>query len=230
MVFRFAACCCLLLLFFGSISCKTAPKPTQPIPIIPQTVETTLQITTLKANDLEESLAGQDELILAYSLTAIDADSRTIEAANGTWGVQKTTKGAVFGTKNFKPISLKIPINGKVVASIVLIEVDDYQTTQRWLKEAQKVATIAGVPVAVWEVGALLTPLKYVSAALVAAGVGFDLTQKLDGDDVLGQTSYELSYARASQQPALRVPLSFKGKRALTTYDYDVMLELKNKK
>ena len=198
-------------------------------PINPD-IETTLQITALKANDLEESLAGQDEVILAYSLTTIDAENRTTEAVNGTWGVQQIRKGAVFGTKEFKPICLKIPKNGKIVAAVVLIEVDDYQTTQRWLREAQKVASIAGVPVAVWEVGALLTPLKYVSAALVAAGVGFELTQKLDSDDLLGQYSYELSYARALAQSMMRVPLSFKGKRAFTTYDYELIVELKNKK
>ena len=210
------------------VACKTTQKVLPPVVVAaPPEIQTTLQITSLKANDLEETLTQQDEVLLAYSLTAIDTNNRMAASVNGTWGVEKIKQGGVFEAKNFVPIALKVPTNGKIVASVVLVEIDDYQTTQRWLKEAQKVSSLVSVPAVVLEVGALLTPLKYVSAGLVAAGAGFELTQKLDGDDVLGQFVHEISFAQALRQPLVRVAVPMKGKHALTNYHYNLTFEMK---
>jgi len=208
--------------------CKTTQKTLPPVAAaVPLEIQTSLQITSLKANDLEETLTQQDEILLAYSLTAIDSNNQVAASINGTWGVEKIKQGGAFFAKNFVPIALIVPTNGKIVASVVLIEVDDYQTTQRWLKEAQKVSSLVSVPAVVLEVGSLLTPLKYVSAGLITAGVGFELTQKLDDDDMLGQFIHEIAYAQALRQPVVRVSVPMKGKHALTNYHYNLTFEMK---
>lgn len=223
MIYRFSAFFLLIL-----AGCKTAQKPiAAPVIVSPKVVESTLQITELQANDLEENLTLQDELLLAYSLTAFDANNRATGSINGTWGVEKVKQDAVFGRTSFPPVTLPIPHNGKILASVVLVEIDDYQTTQSWLKNAQKVGTVVSVPAIFLEIGALATPLKYISAGLVAAGVGFELTQKIDNDDILGQTNHEFSYAQALRQPIIKVAVPFKGKRGLTTYDYNLSFEIK---
>jgi hypothetical protein len=221
-------CRFFVLFFFALASCKTAQKTAlSPTSAAPKTVESTLQITSLKVNDLEENLTLQDEVLLAYSLTTFDAQNQSKEVINGTWGIKKVAQKDSFLREDFQPISLQIPHNGKMLASVVLVEIDDYQATQRWLKDAQKVGTLVGVPAVLLEIGTLATPLKYISAGLIAAGAGFELTQKIDSDDILGQINHEVSYAQSLRQPLIKVAVPLKGKKGLTTYNYSLTFELK---
>jgi hypothetical protein len=218
----------IFVLFLLLAACKTAQLPIVQVPPPPKDVKVTLYINQLKVNDLEESLTRQDEVLLAYTLTLIDSTKRAVAAVNGTWGVQKVRKGALFGAAAFKPIQLAVPRGGKIVASVVLMEVDDYSTTQKWVKNAQKVTAVVGVPAAFLEVGTMLTPLKYVTAGLVAAGVGFELTQKWDTDDLLGQSGYEWAYAQAKPPRRVTIPAAFKGKHLRTSYFYELSYELRS--
>ncbi|GAB2788893.1 hypothetical protein GCM10027275_37270 [Rhabdobacter roseus] len=192
-----------------------------------QTV-TSLQVTSLKALDLEENLT--DELLMAYSLTSFDGSGRAVETVNGSWGIQETKKNQAFDEKAFVPIEIPLPKDGKVVASLVLVEIDDYEKARRTLNELRKYHDIIKVPAGLAELADVaLTPLKYLSLGLSAAGVGFQLADRLDNDDVLGQHSTELSYQQALASPQRPVPVTFKGTHLANTFHYELTYDLRSR-
>jgi hypothetical protein len=183
---------------------------------------------SLNAVNLEETLSRRDELIMAYSLTSYDAKNKAVGVVNGGWGVESIKRGqqldlSAVGPQQAKPISLQIPRNGRIVASLVLIEVDDYNQARQTMAKIQKIHNIVAVPVGLLITAAeVLTPLKYVSAGLVASGVGLQLLDKLDNDDVLGQSSVELHEAdlRKKKQRLVHVPSTFSGRNMRDAFEY----------
>ncbi|WP_461090900.1 hypothetical protein [Spirosoma gilvum] len=195
---------------------------------------------SLKAINLEETLTRRDELMMAYSLTSFDAQNKAVAVVNGGWGVvpvQKDQqldlqKAGTESSSQAKPISLTFPRNGRIVASLVLIEVDDYTHARETMAKIQKIHNVVAIPVGLLITATeVLTPLKYVSAGLIASGVGLQLMDKLDEDDLLGQSSVELREAdlRKSSQRLVHVPAQFTGRHLKDAFDYrleyDVLLK-----
>ncbi|HEV7350135.1 hypothetical protein [Telluribacter sp.] len=189
---------------------------------------TSLQVTSLKALDLEETVSRSDELLMAYALTTIDAGGKAVETVNGSWGIQDTRQGQTFDEKTFQLIQIRIPKGGKLIASLVLVEVDDYDRARRTLTEIRKYHDIVKVPAGLAELADIaLTPIKYLSLGLSAAGVAFQLADRLDNDDMLGQHSTELTYQKATATPLVQVPLQFRGGSLGTTFHYELAYDLR---
>lgn len=195
---------------------------------------------SLQAINLEETLSRRDELMMAYSLTSYDAKNKAVAVVNGGWGVESAQKGQFLDLQAppqddhnpAKPISLNIPRNGRIVASLVLIEVDDYNQARQTVAKIQKIHNLVALPVGLLLTAAeVLTPLKYVSAGLVASGAGLQLLDKLDDDDLLGQSSVELKEAeiRQKNQRFIRVPAIFTGQKFKDSFEYrleyDILLK-----
>ncbi|WP_461079145.1 hypothetical protein [Spirosoma flavus] len=191
---------------------------------------------SLKATNLEETISRHDELMMAYSLTSYDAQNKPVGVVNGGWGVGSLRKNQQLdlqaaGTGKAKPISLELPKNGRIVASVVLIEVDDYSRAKETMAKIQQVHNVVAIPVGLLVAATeVLTPLKYVSAGLMATGVGLKLVDKLDDDDLLGQSSMELREAdvRQKKQRFVHVPAEFTGRHMRDAFayrlEYDILL------
>jgi len=189
---------------------------------------TRFQINSLKALDLQETLTRKDELLMAYTLTTFDASDKAVAVTTGSWGIQEAKTGQEFRESAFQPIEIPLPKNGKVVATVVLIEVDDYAQAQKTLTEIRKYHDFIKVPAALAELADVaLTPLKYLSLGLSAAGVGFQMADRLDDDDLLGQSSIELSYQQAQASPVFNVPLTFKADHLGSSYHYELNYDLR---
>lgn len=191
-----------------------------------------MKIQSLKAVNLEETLSRRDELMMTWSLTAFDSQNRLVGVINNAWGVETVKKGAVVSLANQAPISLPIPKNGKVVASLVLLEVDDYSQAEQLIKRVKNVNQWVQVPVGLFVLSAeVLTPLKYVTLGLAAAGLSVELADRLDANDVLGQSSVELrdTDIRKSKQTAMHVPAHFTGQHLRDSFDYQVEYDIRTK-
>lgn len=211
---------CLLLLFTALFFTSCQPAK--------QTV-TSFQITSLKALDLEESLTRSDELLLAYTLTALDEKGHALAISTGSWGVQEARKAQIFPEKSFQPIQIPIPKNGKVVATVVLIEVDDYEKAQKTLAEIKKYHDYIRIPAGLAELADVaLTPIKYLSLGLSAAGIGFQVADRLDDDDVLGQVSREYTHQQILASPTIRVPLTFTSTHLGSSFHYEMEFDLRS--
>ena len=201
----------------------------------PRSLTAELRPNSLKANNLEETVSRRDEVMLAYSLVSYDAKNRAVGVVNGGWGVMPISKNKPADLATAQPVRLPMPRNGRIVASVVLIEVDDYARASELVGKIQKVGTYVSVPAGILLSGAeVLTPLKYVTAGLAAAGLGLQFANQLDEDDVLGQSSVELTDAalkRRGKRP-MHVPARFTGQHLRDRFDYELTYDvaLKNVK
>lgn len=186
-----------------------------------------LQPRELKALDIEEDLSMQDELLLAYTLTTFDAQNKPVNSLTGTWGVESARKGQVFVGKSFRPIEIPVPAKGRLVASLVLLEIEDYNKAQQFVEGLRKANAVAGIPSVVLDAGEAATPLRYLSWAIMAAGVSIKGVKYFDADDLLGQHEFvfKASDLKSGQQ-VHRVPVVFKDKNYADSYHYEINYEL----
>ncbi|OIN56837.1 hypothetical protein [Arsenicibacter rosenii] len=202
---------------------------------VPKSFVAELQPRSVKAIDTEETFSRGDEILLAYSLTAFDAQNKPTAVVSGGWGVASIRQGQqiklqpvakTVGEKPAAPVSLTMPRNGRIMASVVLIEVDDLSEAQDMLTKIRKVHNVVSTPAAILITATeILTPLKYVAAGLTAAGIGMQLADHLDNDDLLGQSNVEIKEADLKKDSAKRfihVPARFKGENMRDSYDYEL--------
>lgn len=203
----------------------------------PKSLVADLQPRSLKAVNTEETLSRRDEVMLAYAMTAFDAQNKPVAVVNGGWGVESMKQGQQFnltqtiGKANAPknpslPISITMPRNGRVVVSVVLIEVDDFTQADQLLEKIRKIHNYVSAPAALLlSTTEALTPLKYVAAGLAAAGIGIKLVDHFDNDDLLGQSSIELKEADFRKSDAKRfvhVPATFSGRHMRDSFNYEL--------
>ena len=188
------------------------------------------QVKFLKAINLEEELTFADEVVLTYSLTALDENNKVVQVANGSWGVESMKKGQVVLGDKFKNIELQIPLKGKVLSSVVLTEIDDYQKAQNMVKKINEFGGLGKIPAIFISLGEFETPLAVVFASLQAAGIGLKAAEKFDQDDLLGQSTFDLNVSTISdKQKMYPINLIFEGEHLKNKFRYELNYELKIK-
>lgn len=217
----------IILSILGFTSCKSTKSITEnKAKKFDQIV--VFQVKSLKAINLEEELTFADELVLTYSLTALDENNKIVQVANGSWGVESMKKGQIVLEDKFKTIELQIPLKGKVLSSVVLTEIDDYQKAQTLVKKINEVGGIGKIPAMFISLGEFETPLAVVFASLQAAGLGLKAVEKFDQDDLLGQSTFELKVSSLSAtQKRYPLNLIFEGEHLKNNFKYELNYELK---
>jgi hypothetical protein len=215
----------IILLF---TSCKsTKPIATTQTQAIQKDRVISLQVKSLKAIDLEEELTLADEVVLTYSLTAVDENNKILEVANGSWGVESMKKGQIVLGEKFQPLLLNIPAKGKVISSVILMEIDDYQKAQNIVNKINTVGGLGKIPAMFVSLGEYETPLAVVFASLQAAGIGLKAVDNYDKDDLLGQKKYDVYTSTLPQTPkTYPVNLVFKGEHLKNTFHYELSYDL----
>ena len=217
----------LIFLILGFTSCKStksiieskAKKPDQ---------FAVFQVKSLKAINLEEELTFADEVVLTYSLTAVDENNKVVQVANGSWGVESMKQGQVVLGDKFKNIELQIPLKGKVLCSVILTEIDDYQKAQNMVKKINEFGGLGKIPTMFISLGEFETPLAVVFASLQAAGIGLRAAEKFDQDDLLGQSTFDLNVLSLSNsQKMYPINLVFEGEHLKNKFKYELNYELK---
>ena len=218
---------CIILLIFGFTSCKSTKSITENKAKKPDRFAV-FQVKSLKAINLEEELTFADEVVLTYSLTAVDENNKVVQVANGSWGVESMKKGQVILGDKFKNIELQIPLKGKVLSSVVLTEIDDYQKAQNMVKKINEFGGLGKIPAIFISLGEYETPLAIVFASLQAAGIGLKAAEKFDQDDLLGQSTFDLNVSTIlDKQKMYPVNLIFDGEHLKNRFKYELNYELK---
>lgn len=217
----------LIFLILGFTSCKSTKSITESKAKKPDQFAV-FQVKSLKAINLEEELTFADEVVLTYSLTAVDENNKVVQVANGSWGVESMKQGQVVLGDKFKNIELQIPLKGKVLCSVILTEIDDYQKAQNMVKKINEFGGLGKIPTMFISLGEFETPLAIVFASLQAAGIGLRAAEKFDQDDLLGQSTFDLNVLSLSNsQKMYPINLVFEGEHLKNKFKYELNYELK---
>lgn len=207
-------------------SCKTT-KPVASSPLLKDEKTVTLQVNSLEAVNLEEDLTFADEIVLTYSLTAVDVNNKIIKVANGSWGVESMKKGQVASKDKFKSIELIVPTKSKVLSSVILTEIEDYKKAQNTVLKINSFGGLSKIPALFISLGEFETPMAVVFASLQAAGIGLKAVERFDKDDLLGQSTFEVkmdTISRAKQ--IVPIDLNFEGEHIKNSFQYKMKYEL----
>lgn len=186
-----------------------------------------LQVKSLEAINLEEDLTFADEIVLTYSLTAVDENNKVIQVANGSWGVESMKKGALVLKERFKPIELIVPAKSKVLSSIILTEIEDYKKAQNTVLKINSFGGLSKIPALFISLGEYETPMAVVFASLQAAGIGLKAAERFDKDDLLGQSTFEIKTDTISKaKQVVPVDLNFEGEHLKNSFQYKMKYEL----
>ena len=216
----------LILLIAAFTSCKSTKIATN-IQVQKPVQLAQFQVKSLRAINLEEELTFADEIVLTYSLTAVDENNKVVQVANGSWGVESMKKGQMVLSDKFKSIELQIPLKGKILSSVVLTEIDDYQKAQGLVKKINEVGGLGKIPAIFISLGEFETPLAVVFASLQAAGIGLKAAEKFDQDDLLGQSTFNLDVSTISaKQKMYPINLIFEGNHLKNKFKYELNYEL----
>ena len=197
--------------------------------VAPKSLTAELTPRSLRANNLEETISRRDEVMLAYSLVSYDNQNKAVGVINGGWGVESMKRGQSANLGQAIPARLSLPRGGKIVASMVLVEVDDNKTASNLVTQIQRLNNLVAVPAGILLTATeVLTPLKYVSAGLAAAGLGLQFANQFDDDDVLGQSSVTIDEAswRKSGRQFMHVPARFTGQHLRDSFDYELTYDV----
>lgn len=187
----------------------------------------TLQVNSLEAINLEEDLTFADEIVCTYSLTAVDANNRVIQVANGSWGVESMKKGQIALKERFKPIELIVPAKSKVLSSVVLTEIEDYKKAQNTVLKINSFGGLSKIPALFISLGEYETPMAVVFASLQAAGIGLQAAERFDKDDLLGQSTFEVKMDTISRvKQVVPIDLNFEGEHLKNSFQYKMKYEL----
>jgi hypothetical protein len=208
------------------ISCKTT-KPVASKPVLKDEKTVTFQVKSLEAINLEEDLTFADEIVLTYSLTAIDENNKVIQVANGSWGVESMKKGALILKERFKPIELIVPTKSKVLSSVILTEIEDYKKAQNTVLKINSFGGLSKIPALFISLGEYETPMAVVFASLQAAGIGLKAAERFDKDDLLGQSIFEIKMDTISKaKQIVPIDLNFEGEHLKNSFQYKMKYEL----
>jgi hypothetical protein len=208
------------------ISCKTT-KPVASKPVLKDEKTVTFQVKSLEAINLEEDLTFADEIVLTYSLTAVDENNKVIQVANGSWGVESMKKGALILKERFKPIELIVPTKSKVLSSVILTEIEDYKKAQNTVLKINSFGGLSKIPALFISLGEYETPMAVVFASLQAAGIGLKAAERFDKDDLLGQSTFEIKMDTISKaKQIVPIDLNFEGEHLKNSFQYKMKYEL----
>jgi hypothetical protein len=94
-----------------------------------------LKVNSLQAKSVQEKgvLGSQDgdELTLVYALQAYDERGALVAVNTGYWGTRTIAEGSMIPAAEFDKISVRVPKDGKVLAALALLEIDDYKGERR---------------------------------------------------------------------------------------------------
>ena len=188
-----------------------------------------MSIESLKAQNIEETLSGEDEVLLTYSMTIYNKNDKMFSVVNGTWGITEMKNGSSYAPQSFTPIEAVVPPGGRVVMALALTEIDDYDIAKQTVNKLKAVSNSIHFPDAVElllpEVG---TAIKVIKTSFSVAGIAVDVVSFLDNDDLLGQDLHQVSQEAIQKgNRSFKVPLVFKGSNWGDKYEYTLDYSLK---
>lgn len=219
----------LFLIFIGIslFSCRKASvplkteEPTQKLIVLDKQVE--FQWNNLFAKNIQENITQSDELLLVYSVVAIEGE-QVVQIQQSSTYLGKMKQGILLDLKNIPALKLKLKPGQSLGVQITLWEIDDYQKIQQVIKQINQLGGVLQVPVSLLELSSLTNPLGWFIWGMRASGLGMDLLSKWDGNDRLGISEMQISWDKINSFKKKGTWKS--GPKMLNDYHYDFSYEI----
>ena len=191
-------------------------------------VNANMNILSLKANNIEETISRQDEISLTYSLSVYNKKGKLYSVVNGVWGITTMKTGDQYAKEAFQPLEVVIPEGGSIKMAVALTEIDDYEQAKKLVAQAKNIANQIRFPDIVEAVAPRVeTAITLLRTTFTVAGVAVDVVGFFDNEDLVGQDLHQISASSiAKGNRYFKVPLVFKGRNFGDSYEYTLEYDL----
>ncbi|CAM4368816.1 hypothetical protein EWU23_00190 [Cytophagaceae bacterium 50C-KIRBA] len=179
--------------------------------------------TQMAAKNIQENITQADELLLVYSVVAIEKQ-QVVQIQQSSHYLGKVKQGLLINLKEIPPLTIKLKPGQSLGVQVTLWEVDDYQKIQQVLKQVNQWGGVLQVPVSILELSSLTNPLGWFMWGMRASGLGMDLWSKWDGNDRLGISEMQIN---GDKLGSFKKNGTWKsGPKMLNDYHYDFSYEI----
>lgn len=217
----------LFLMGISFFSCRKAivpvktEVPAQKAIVLDKQVQ--FQWTQLFAKNIQENITQTDELLMVYSVVAIE-NQQVVQIQQSSQYLGKVKQSTLLDLKKIPALSIKLKPGQSLGVQVTLWEIDDYQKIQQVIKHINQWGGVLQVPVSLLELSSLTNPLGWFMWGMRASGLGMDLLSKWDGNDRLGISEMQISWDKVSSFKKKGTWKS--GPKMLNDYHYDFSYEI----
>ncbi|RXK47574.1 hypothetical protein [Aquirufa rosea] len=177
----------------------------------------------LIAKNIQENLTQADELLLIYSLVAIEKD-QIVQIQPASHYVGKVKQGSVLELQKIPTLLMALKPGQSLGIQVSLWEVDDYQQVQQVLRQVNQWGGVLQVPISMMEFSSITNPFGWFMWGLRASGLAVELLNKWDGNDRLGISEMQISWEKLE---SFQKKGSWKsGPKMLNDYHYDFSYQI----
>lgn len=187
-----------------------------------------LNLGSIKANDIQENLTFSDELILSYSISLIE-NEKIIQTYAAMKKLGTIKQGQKIQLDSLVLPSIKLTKNQKIGIQLALWEIDNYEEISKKLNQVNTFGGILQVPIALAEWSAISNPLGWFLWGTRAGGLGMIFLSKFDQNDLLGVSEIVWPFDEIPKGKVERFKrVNWKGgKSGINSYDYQFTYQIR---
>ncbi len=180
-----------------------------------------LQLASITAYNIQESVNLKDELWVEYNIVAIkDAKILRLETASRYLG--SVRQGQKIVLDSIPPLNISLNPGEQIGIQVSLWELDDYTKDVNLLKQVNHWGGILQVPLMLVEWSALSNPVSWFLWSARLGSIGLDYWSRQDGRDLIGVSELQWDWTTLPKGKSTRFKRgNWKGGRSgLNAFQY----------
>lgn len=180
-----------------------------------------LQLTSITAYNIQESVNLKDELWVEYNIVAIkDGKILRLETASRYLGAVR--QGQQIALDSIPPLNMSLNPGEQIGVQVSMWELDDYSKDVNLLKQVNHWGGMLQVPLMLVEWSALSNPVSWFLWSTRLGSIGLDYWSRQDGRDLIGVSELQWDWSALPKGKSSRFKRgNWKGGRSgLNAYQY----------
>jgi hypothetical protein len=204
----------LFLIILFSCARKSFVQPVS----TPADKNTRVSLKTLSVVKTQEMLG--DELVLVGALGIIENGKIKPVQVFSTY-LGKVKKGQVIQLDTIKALRVRLKPGQKASFQLSLFEIEDYQSTKKWVNRFNSVSGVLALPLALTSAE---NPVAWFLWGMKAGSLGLDWVSELDVKDLLGVSETQWDYE--SGVSTTRTGKWVGGRKFIDAYEYRYQIQI----
>lgn len=208
----------MFLALMGLYSCARQPLPSVVVSSTP--VEKQINVTPVSLQVVKTQEYLGDELVLVGAIGLIEEGKvKPIQVFSTYLG--KVKNGQVIRLDTIKNLALRLKPGQKASFQLSLFEMEDYQTTKKWVNRFNSVSGVFALPLAL---SSAENPVAWFLWGMKAGALGLDWVSEIDLKDLLGVSETQWEYDSVST--SIRKGKWVGGKKFIDAFEYRYQIQI----
>lgn len=209
----------LFMVLLGLFSCARKPFPTF-VDSTNASAEKRINVSPMSMQVVKTQEYLGDELVLVGAIGFIEEGKvKPVQVFSSYLG--KVKNGQVIRLDTIKNLTLVLKPGQKASIQLSLLEIEDYQTTKKWVNRFNSVSGVFALPLAFTSAE---NPVAWFLWGMKAGALGLDWVSEIDLKDLLGVSETQWDYD--SVATSVRKGKWLGGRKFIDAYEYRYQIQI----